>query len=242
MWSRLNKVAIAIFVFFFSIFGIQSSYADPGRTFEINVNALTYANANPTNLSSEFVDDPNKTMAVYKIYGVRASDTFIFNLSNVSNVSDRDYYEIFGYFRNSAGFSGIVSKNNVVVTPVVLDEGSNNAYILIGDANLDSYGVSVTLGQDPDFFFSFFPNTPTSGLFGFPSDSNGLSYVWELYSSEEPAPAPAPAPKPVETYVRKSTNLQFNEAMYGSDKLSDPDGQLRKTVDAIDAKYGNLIK
>jgi hypothetical protein len=30
--------------------------------------------------------------------------------------------------------------------------------------------------------------------------------------------------------------------MYGSDKLSDPDGQLRKTVDAIDAKYGNLIK
>ena len=53
---------------------------------------------------------------------------------------------------------------------------------------------------------------------------------------------PAPAPKPVETYVRKSTNLQFNEAMYGSDKLSDPDGQLRKTVDAIDAKYGYLIK
>ena len=42
--------------------------------------------------------------------------------------------------------------------------------------------------------------------------------------------------------VRKSTNLQFNEAMYGSDKLSDPDGQLRKTVDAIDAKYGYLIK
>lgn len=47
---------------------------------------------------------------------------------------------------------------------------------------------------------------------------------------------------PVEVSVRKSTNLQFNEAMYGSDKLSDPDGQLRKTVDAIDAKYGYLIK
>ena len=25
-------------------------------------------------------------------------------------------------------------------------------------------------------------------------------------------------------------------------KSADPDGQLRKTVDAIDAKYGNLIK
>ncbi len=42
--------------------------------------------------------------------------------------------------------------------------------------------------------------------------------------------------------LRKSSNLQFNEALYGTDKLSDPDGQLRKTVDAIDAKYGNLIK
>jgi hypothetical protein len=236
MWSRLNKVAIAIFVFFFSIFGIQSSYADPGRTFEINVNALTYANANPTNLSSEFVDEPNKTLAVYKIYGVRASDTFIFNLSNVSNVSDRSYYEIFGYFRNSAGFSGIVSKNNVVVTPVVVDEGSNNGYILTGNANLDSYGVVVTLGQDPDFFFSHIPNTPTSGLFGFPSDSNGLSYVWELYSSEEPAPAPAPV------YVRQTSNLTFAQSLYASDTLSDPDGELRKTVDQIMAKYGSLIK
>lgn len=56
------------------------------------------------------------------------------------------------------------------------------------------------------------------------------------------SPAPAPAPAPVEVSVRKSTNLQFHEAMYSSDKLSDPDGQLRKTVDAIDAKYGNLIK
>jgi hypothetical protein len=66
--------------------------------------------------------------------------------------------------------------------------------------------------------------------------------VFDINYWTAPAPAPVPAPKPVETYVRKSTNLQFNEAMYGSDKLSDPDGQLRTTVDAIDAKYGYLIK
>jgi hypothetical protein len=52
---------------------------------------------------------------------------------------------------------------------------------------------------------------------------------------------PVTAP-PVEVSVRKSTNLQFNEALYGSDKLSDPDGELRKTIDSINAKYGNLIK
>jgi len=47
--------------------------------------------------------------------------------------------------------------------------------------------------------------------------------------------------KPVAASLRNSTNLQFNEAMYGSDTLSDPDGQLRKTIDSINAKYGNLI-
>jgi len=74
------------------------------------------------------------------------------------------------------------------------------------------------------------------------SDADGGNlYLKQVWTWNGPA-APAPAPKPVETYVRKSTNLQFNEAMYGSDKLSDPDGQLRKTVDAIDAKYGYLIK
>jgi len=41
---------------------------------------------------------------------------------------------------------------------------------------------------------------------------------------------------------RKSSNLTFKESLYDSDKLSDPDGQLRITIDAIDAKYGYLIK
>jgi hypothetical protein len=237
MWSKLNKVAIVIFVFFFSIFGIQSSYADPGRTLEINVNALTYAATNPTNLSPEAGIGFDGTLAVYKIYGVRASDTFIFNLLNVSNENDRDYYEIVGYFRNSDGFSGIVSKNNEVVTPVVENFGDVRGYNLGGSANLDSYRLAVTLGQDPDFVLDN-PNTPTSGLIGFPSDGNGLYYLWELYSSEAPAPAPAPAP----VFVRQSSNLTFAQSLYASDTLSDPDGELRKTVDQIMAKYGSLIK
>jgi len=44
------------------------------------------------------------------------------------------------------------------------------------------------------------------------------------------------------TSVRRSSNLTFKESQYGSDKLSDPDGQLRKTIDSINVKYGNLIK
>jgi len=42
--------------------------------------------------------------------------------------------------------------------------------------------------------------------------------------------------------VRRSSNLLFEQSLYASDTLSDPDGELRKTVDSINAKYGKLIK
>jgi len=58
------------------------------------------------------------------------------------------------------------------------------------------------------------------------------------YATWSPAPAPAPAP----VYVRQSSNLTFAQSLYASDTLSDPDGQLRKTVDQIMNKYGSLIK
>jgi len=240
MWSKLNKVAIAIFVVLFTAFGIQSSYADPGRTLEINVNALTYADTNPTNLSPE-LGEGNRELTVYKIYGVRASDTIIFNASNVSNQNDGAYFEIVGYFRDSAGFSIALSKNGQVVSPDTLEFGGVPGYCLNGSANLDSYRLAVTLGQDPDVLFTTAPNTPTSGLVGFPSDGNGLYYVWELYSAGQWASStPAPAPAPV--YVRQTSNLTFAQSLYASDTLSDPDGQLRATVDQVMNKYGSLIK
>ena len=42
--------------------------------------------------------------------------------------------------------------------------------------------------------------------------------------------------------LRKSVNLEFSNSLYGSDKLSDPDGQLRKLVDHINDQFGSLIK
>jgi len=245
MWSKLNKVGIAIFVVLFTAFGIQSSYADPGRTLEINVNALTYADTNPTNLSPEVWEDfNNRTLAVYKIYGVRASDTIIFNASNVSNQNNEAYFEIVGYFRDSAGFSIALSKNGQVVSPDTTEYGGVAGYRLYESANLDSYRLAVTLGQDPDVLFTNAPNTPTSGLVGFPSDGNGLYYVWELYSAGQWAGStPAPALKLEPTVsLRKSTGLTFYQSLYSSDTLSDPDGQLRATVDQVMSKYGSLIK
>jgi hypothetical protein len=56
------------------------------------------------------------------------------------------------------------------------------------------------------------------------------------------APPPPPAPMPVAVALRQSSNLSFDQSQHGSDTLSDPDGQLRKTLDSINAKYGNLIQ
>jgi hypothetical protein len=52
--------------------------------------------------------------------------------------------------------------------------------------------------------------------------------------------AAAPAPAPV--YVRQTRNLTFAQSLYASDTLSDPDGQLRATVDQVMSKYGSLVK
>jgi len=44
------------------------------------------------------------------------------------------------------------------------------------------------------------------------------------------------------TTTRQTHSLSFSNSLYGSDELSDEDGELRKTVDQIMAKHGSLIK
>jgi len=61
---------------------------------------------------------------------------------------------------------------------------------------------------------------------------NASDYLQQVWTWNGPA---APA-------LRQTSNLSFDQSQYGSDTLSDPDGQLRKTIDSINAKYGNLLK
>jgi len=42
--------------------------------------------------------------------------------------------------------------------------------------------------------------------------------------------------------TRQSHNLSFSKSLFGSDTLSDWDGELRKTVDSINKQWGSLIK
>ena len=46
----------------------------------------------------------------------------------------------------------------------------------------------------------------------------------------------------VSTTTRQTHNLSFSNSLYGSDKLSDPTGELKNTVDSINAKWGYLLK
>jgi hypothetical protein len=66
-------------------------------------------------------------------------------------------------------------------------------------------------------------------------DNTALFQVYQQSLPDEKVAAPTPA-------LRQTSNLSFDQSQHGSDTLSDPDGQLRKTIDSINAKYGNLIK
>jgi hypothetical protein len=254
MWSKFNKVATAIFVSFFTLFGIQSSFADPGRTWEIDVNALTYANQNPSILT-----DDNwcggvclVPTTIYDINGVSARDRFTFNISNVTNQNHVDpslglYFTLVAWFKDSEGFDVTYTSNNVTV-PSWNPNPFEPVELLVGHAvggdddddesvvkAFEDIKMELTLGDNP-----FIDANWLAGLFGFISFDQYYLFRFKTDGQWTESSSPAPAPAPV--YVRQTSNLTFAQSLYASDTLSDPDGQLRKTVDQIMAKYGSLIK
>jgi hypothetical protein len=102
-------------------------------------------------------------------------------------------------------------------------------------SGLDNYVIRVSSFAYWTSQVNTYPSLPYTTAT--PTESYTLSYTG---FSSGTAPAPAPAPAPV--YVRQTSNLTFAQSLYASDTLSDEDGELRKTVDQIMAKYGSLIK
>ena len=248
---QFKKTVTIVFVLLFSAIGIQSSYADYYPTgIQQNVSeqtlidngwVKTYEQTYQTQILSDGVGlRPTGTYTILSGKAVGSStisllaaaptaDVFTQTTGNNTNLVNGTYWYYVPTQNPSVSASGgaIGFANTSTVSLDTADTSNlNSPYRLSWHINLTNQNVGgnggYRLGEITDL-----------------NDSTAyLKQVWTW----SPAPAPAPAPAPVETYVRKSTNLQFNEAMYGSDKLSDPDGQLRKTVDLINAKYGNLIK
>lgn len=232
---------IFIFVVLFSAIGIESSYADyypsgpqqnvSEQTLRDSGWTLFYQETYATRISSlateirpsgKYVIFTGKAVGSSTLPVLAAAPTsivFTYTTKDVPQLINGTYW----YFTDGAELPGGVV-GSIGFAP-------NNA-IIQNQADMEEYLSPLRLS----WHLNYSDGGYRLGDVYLNGDINYLKQVWTWNGPAVPTPAP------VETYVRKSTNLQFNEALYGSDKLSDPDGQLRKTVDLINAKYGNLIK
>ena len=80
----------------------------------------------------------------------------------------------------------------------------------------------------------------TSQLYTYPSGNYTTATPTESYTLSYTGFSRGTVDTRVTT--RQSHNLSFSKSLFGSDTLSDWDGQLRKTVDSINKKWGSLIK
>ena len=206
-----------------------ASNAEPERVYEIDIDALTYSDQNPTDLTVEddwcLIEFCEYSFKKYNIYGVREGDMAVFNISNVSNVGNDSWYEIVGYFNINPGFSITFWKNGEEVLATQIDSGFGQiGYALTDNADLENYKLQVTVGFMPEFNFNS-PDDPISGVVGFPSFSNNEYFVFNFLSTGEWGGSQG-APK----------------LTYGNpNSYTDPTGELRSLINQIKDLSGNLI-
>jgi hypothetical protein len=242
-----KKSITAIFVFFFSIFGIQSSYAD------------YYPSGIQQNVSEQTLRNNGWTLFYEQTYG-----TVIGNTTTPIRPSGQ-YVILTGKAVGSstlpilaAAPTAQVFTETVANTPQLL----NGTYWYYSLSTLEP-GGGVEMGS-----IGF---APTSVINQRPADTQDptdeLRLSWHLLASQggwrlgsinywNPTVGTGPNLNNSSAYlkqvwtwngvsttnVRQTSNLSFAQSLYGSDTLSDEDGELRKTVDQIMNKYGSLIK
>ena len=232
MWSKLNKVAIAIFVFLFSIFGIQSSYAD------------YYPSGIQQNVSEQTLRNNGWTLFYEQTYG-----TIIGNTTTPIRPSGQ-YVILSGKAVGSttillaaAAPTAQVFTETVLNTPQLLN-GTYWYYSLnTTGSNHGSIGFAPTATVNQDSADAYDASDPLR--LSWHLDTVGghrLGDIFELDGSTAYL-------KQVWTWngvstanVRQTSNLSFAQSFHASDTLSDEDGELRKTVDQIMNNYGSLIK
>lgn len=223
-----KKQITAVVVFLFTVFGIQSSYAD------------YYPSGIQQNVSEQTLTDNGWT----KFY----EQTYATNISTAAPLRPSEQYVILS--GKAVGSSTILLAAAAPTSAVFTETVKNVPQLLNG-----TYWYNT-----PNWSMGFAPTNvinqnsadygttglrlswhlhPTVGgyrlgdILGLNSSTDYLKQVW-TWNGVSTTPAPV--------YVRQTSNLTFAQSLYGSDTLSDPDGELRKTVDQIMAKYGSLIK
>jgi hypothetical protein len=227
-----KKSLTAIFVFFFSIFGIQSSNAD------------YYPSGIQQNVSEQTLIDNGWTKFYEQTYGTITATT--------APLRPSEQYVILA--GKAVGSSTIIlaaaAPTSAVFTETVLNTPQliNGTYWYNTPSNSIGFAPTATISQNTA------DQVDTSSVLRLSWHLNNIEGGWRLGSLTELNSSTAylkqvwtwngvsttPAPAPV--YVRQTSNLTFAQSLYASDTLSDPDGELRKTVDQIMEKYGSLIK
>jgi hypothetical protein len=249
---RLSKKQITgVLVFLFTVFGIQSSYADyypSGIQQNVSEQTLidngwtkfyeqTYATIHGGNasllrpsgqyviLSGKAVDSSTITLAAAAPTAQVFTETVI-NTPQLLNGT---------YWYNTPGRSiGFAPTNIIDQNFADISEATGFRTSPTDDTNYESPSTPLRLSWH--IVDDFNGGWRLGNLIWLNSSIDYLKQVWSWNGPAAPAPAPAPV------FVRQSTNLRLVEAIFPSDTLSDPDGELRKTVDQIMAKYGSLIK
>lgn len=250
---RVKKVVTIVFVVLFSFFGIQSSYADYYPTgIQQNVSEQTLIDNGWTKFYEQTYGTPIGTSSTlirpsgqYVILSGKAvgsttillaaaaptAQVFTETVQNTPQLLNGTYW----YYTLGPGMMGGIEGSigfapTSTISQFLADTASPTDALRLSWHLLDFTG-GWRIGEINAF-------NPASGV-----DMNiSTAYLKQVWTWSGISVAPAPAPAPAEASVRKSSNLTFKESLYGSDRLSDPDGQLRKTVDSINAKYGSLIK
>jgi len=233
MWSKLNKVAIAIFVVLFTIFGIQSSYAD------------YYPSGIQQNVSEQTLRNNGWTLFYEQTYATRIT-------SLATELRPNGQYVILT--GKAVGSSELPILAAAPTSQVFTQTVRNNPQLLNGTYWYFTDGIVVGSATGSIGF------APTSTIIQNEADAANLSdplrLSWHLGCNcggyrlgASYLNGSTDYLKQVWTWngvstanVRQTSNLTFGQSLYASDTLSDPDGQLRVTVDQIMNKYGSLIK
>ena len=241
-----KKQITAVFVFLFSIFGIQSSYAD------------YYPSGIQQNVSEQTLRNNGWTLFYEQTYGtaigqsttpIRPSGQYVI-LSGKAVGSTT-------ILLAAAAPTAQVFTETVINTPQLLN-GTYWYYTLSTtwpDQGSIGFAPTNSINQNSADYGNWTDPLRLSwhlseGLGGYRlgdinRDTNGDNTGIDLNQGE----GGAAYLKQVWTWngvstanVRRSSNLTFAQSLYASDTLSDEDGQLRATVDQIMNKYGSLIK
>jgi hypothetical protein len=228
---RLSKKQITgVLVFLFTVFGIQSSYAD------------YYPSGIQQNVSEQTLRDNGWTLFLEQTYGTAIGS------SGSQLIPIGPYVILTGKAVGSstlpvlaAAPTSQVFAETVINTPQLINGTywyyTQNNSIGFSPTNIITQNPADNTDQSSPLRLSWHLLTNEGGWrLGATTWLNGSTdYLKQVWTWNGPT-APAPV------YVRQTSNLTFAQSLYASDTLSDPDGELRKTVDQIMNKYGSLIK